>query len=259
MINFNEHGIKTIGIKNICALVFLCFLFGLAGCKGNDKALVFQVGEPAREEINQNGRTDGTGTSDQTGENGVANQNGMSEQSEENTQADPTGETGREDRAADTRLTNKDPETSEMVYVHVCGQVVSPGLYTLPEGSRVDDALKLAGGFTEEADTDYLNLAMLLTDGMKLYLPAKGEDVPVMEENQGNAADSYGDKATTVNINRADVAKLCTLSGIGESRAKDIISYRESHGGFAKIEDIMKVPGIKESIFMKIKDSISVE
>ena len=259
MTNLIGHSMQTIGIKIICALVLLCFLVSLTGCKDNDKALVFQVGESAREEEDQNGQTGVTGPSGRPGATDATNQTGRADHTDENIEADPTGETGREDRPADTSLTDKSPEASQIVYVHVCGQVVTPGLYTLPEGSRVDDALKQAGGFTKEADTDYLNLAMLLTDGMKLYVPARDEKLPPMEENQGNTPGTYGDGEAMVNINRADVAELCTLSGIGESRAKDIITYRENHGGFAKIEDIMKVPGIKENVYMKIKDSICVE
>lgn len=136
--------------------------------------------------------------------------------------------------------------------VYVCGAVQKPGLVTLPAGSRAGDAVDLAGGMTGEADTAYVNLASLVEDGEKIFIPTKDE-VLVLEKAQ--EAQENG----LVNINTADRAALCTLPGIGESRAADIIAYREKNGSFNTIEDIMKVPGIKTSAFDKIRDRISVE
>ena len=98
-----------------------------------------------------------------------------------------------------------------------------------------------------EAHEAAVNLAAVLRDGEKLYIPALGEELADDAENRG-----------LVNLNTADSAGLQTLPGIGESRAADILSYREKHGGFRAVEEIMQVPGIKESTYEKIRDQITV-
>lgn len=156
-------------------------------------------------------------------------------------------------------------EPEEMVYVHVCGQVVSPGVYQLLKGSRVYEAIALAGGCTEQGALDCLNMAQEVADGMKIQVPDQEMARRILEEqpagtgqNQLSGLGQGQSAQTLVNINTASKEQLMTLSGIGESRAEDIIQYREEYGGFQKIEDIMKVSGIKEAAFQKIKDSITV-
>ena len=136
------------------------------------------------------------------------------------------------------------------IRVYVCGAVEAPGVVALPEGSRAEDALLAAGGFAETAWRDYVNLAERVTDGQKLYFPT-------LEEADSLVAQESSDGR--VNINTADAAVLCTLPGIGEARAKDIIAYREANGVFESCEDIMKVPGIKTSVYSKISDRITVK
>lgn len=138
------------------------------------------------------------------------------------------------------------------IRVYVCGAVANPGVVEIPQGSRVEDALKAAGGFGAEAGREAVNLADWVSDGQKLYFPKEGEG---LEEIAAEAESAPG----LVNINTADVAALCTLPGIGESRAQDIISYREANGGFGACEDIMKVSGIKTAAYEKIKDKITVK
>ena len=138
------------------------------------------------------------------------------------------------------------------IRVYVCGAVANPGVVEIPQGSRVEDALKAAGGFGAEAGREAVNLADWVSDGQKLYFPKEGE---ALEEIAAEAESAPG----LVNINTADVAALCTLPGIGESRAQDIISYREANGGFGACEDIMKVSGIKTAAYEKIKDKITVK
>ena len=152
-----------------------------------------------------------------------------------------------------------------LIAVHVCGAVKEPGVYFLEEGTRIVDAICMAGGFCEEADEDYVNQALLLQDGVKVYIPTKEEvesRVVKMEDKEalyGMQTEASGAGETgKININTADVAMLCTLPGIGESRANSIIAYRDANGPFEKIEDIMKVSGIKEAAFEKIKDKIIV-
>lgn len=147
---------------------------------------------------------------------------------------------------------------SAIVYVHVCGAVEAPGVYELSAGSRVYEAIQAAGGFSEDAEQSYVNQAQMLSDGMKLVIPtveeAAGLDASAWQANTENVKRTDG----TININTATKQELCTIPGVGETRAAAIISYRESHGGFTKPEDIMKVNGIKEGMYEKIKDSISV-
>ena len=137
--------------------------------------------------------------------------------------------------------------TEERIYVHVCGAVRDPGVKELPKGSRVFDALELAGGFTEDADQTYVNLAGFLLDGQQLYFPAEGEALPRTEE-----------AGSLVDLNTADEAMLCTLPGIGETRAKEILKYRKEHGRFSKVEELMEVPGIKEATYEKIRDLVMI-
>ena len=160
--------------------------------------------------------------------------------------------------------------------VHVCGEVKAPGVYELEEGQRICDAIEQAGGFTEEAATDYLNLAEPVRDGMKLAVPNR-DDIPKREwapeqsgygqtgisgyGQAGTAGDSHGAAVSDshlVNLNTATKEELMSLTGIGEAKAADILRYREEHGRFERIEDVMKISGIKEAAFQKIRDNITV-
>lgn len=156
------------------------------------------------------------------------------------------------------------------LYVHVCGAVKKAGLYCLPAGSRAADAIEAAGGFTRKADRNAWNLAQPLEDGMQIYVPQKGETegqagIPsgFSDSSSDRGSDSSlsqggEDRTGKVNINTASEEELMTLKGIGKSRAADIIAYRQTHGGFTRIEDIRNVSGIGDSIFDKIKDKITV-
>ncbi|MBO4626908.1 MAG: ComEA family DNA-binding protein [Lachnospiraceae bacterium] len=138
--------------------------------------------------------------------------------------------------------------------VHVCGQVVEEGVFFLARGSRVADAVAAAGGFTDEAATRYLNLALPVTDGMKIYVPREDEVVTAVMYTE-----PVTETSGPVNINTADVASLMTLSGIGERKAEDIVAYRKENGLFQTAEDIMNVPGIKTALYEKIRGDICVK
>lgn len=140
------------------------------------------------------------------------------------------------------------------IYVYVCGEVMSPGVYALTEGSRIYEAVEAAGGFTDEAAEQSLNLAAMVSDGMQITVYSMKE----AETLQESAAGKTGAAGSFVNLNTATKEELMTLKGIGEAKAEDILRYREKSGGFKRIEDIMKVPGIKDAGFQKIKDSITV-
>ena len=146
---------------------------------------------------------------------------------------------------------DSEEEEAASVWVYVCGEVRTPGVYELPEGSRITDAVEAAGGMTEGAAGTYLNLAETVSDGQKIEVPSV-EMAQTLEEAAAEGTSGL------VNLNRATEAELMTLSGIGESKAKEIIRYRESKGGFQKPEDLMNIPGIKEGVFNKIRDQITV-
>lgn len=154
-------------------------------------------------------------------------------------------------------FTEEGLQEAEPVTVHVCGAVKNSGVYSLEAGSRIADAIKKAGGFSDEADETYLNLALRVSDGSKIYVPTIDESASMPELNSSGegAADS---NSRLVNINTADENTLKTIAGIGDSRARDIINYREMHGEFKTVEDIMKVKGIKKKLFDRIKDLITV-
>lgn len=159
--------------------------------------------------------------------------------------------TGQTAEALDARETEQ--SSQGVILVHICGAVVTPGVYELPIGSRVYQLLELAGGFSFDAAEGYLNLAAVLTDGQKIV-------IPTVEEAAG---DRYGVSASEaggpVNINTADEALLMTLPGIGASKAQAIIAWRKEHGNYQTKEDIMLVPGIKEAAYEKIKSLITVD
>ena len=143
-------------------------------------------------------------------------------------------------------------ETAEKkIVVHVAGCVKLPGVYELPEGARVGDAVTEAGGFSDDADTAYVNLAMTLTDGMQIVIPA-------LPDEADSNADSGPRTDGTVNINTASVEDLIQLPGIGEAKAEAIADYRKQNGLFRTIEEIREVPGIGDAIFEQIRDKIRI-
>ena len=142
------------------------------------------------------------------------------------------------------------------VYVQLCGAVNSPGVYKLKSGTRVFEAIEAAGGVTEEADTNAVNLARPVTDEMQIYVPTK-EEVSLSEEDY-YWQDSEETKDSLVNINKATKKELMELPGIGESKAEAIINYRDEIGAFDDISQIMNISGIKNAAFDKIKDLIKV-
>lgn len=168
-----------------------------------------------------------------------------------------------ESRVLDGRAEAGDsPKESEAAcYVHICGAVVNPGVYEIAAGQRIYQVVERAGGYTEEAAADYLNLAAEVSDGMKLVVPTREELLSGSGENLYGAFAAEKAKEESsgkVNLNQATKEQLMGLSGIGEAKAGDIIRYREEHGGFQSIEDIMKVPGIKDAAYQKIKDEVTV-
>lgn len=193
------------------------------------------------------------------------------ETSEPESVTDEATEDGADLAAADAETpgaeeARTDTAQPEVIYVQVTGAVRAPGVYELPAGSRVFEAVQRAGGMTGDAASESLNQALEVSDGQMivLYTTAEWE---LMKEDAGvsgaqnaaaeNVPESEPDDGR-VNINTAGLEELCTISGIGESRAQSIITYREQNGAFGSVEEIMNVSGIKEGLFQKIKDKIKV-
>ncbi len=166
-------------------------------------------------------------------------------------------------------------ESSETIFVYVCGAVEKPGVVELPRGSRIADAIAAAGGLLANADTRLVNQARLLADGEQITILTNAEAEALLgddpkerakrllgksadetkEEGVGSSTQGTGGK---VSLNHADLTTLMTLPGIGEAKARAIIEYRETYGAFASIEDVQNVPGIKGSVYSKIKDLVSL-
>lgn len=134
-------------------------------------------------------------------------------------------------------------------YVYICGSVCEPGVYEMPAGSRVCDVIREAGGLLEDAAADAVNQAEPVADGEMVRIPSRQELTEAAET---------AEQDPRVNLNTATEEELMTLPGIGESKAESIVSYREEHGGFTRIEDLMEISGIKDGVFDKIKDKIRV-
>ncbi len=146
----------------------------------------------------------------------------------------------------------EDTGSVQSIFVYVCGEVYSPGVYELPADSRVFEAVNAAGGMKETAAVSYLNQAEKVSDGQKLYVPSQ-------EEAAGQDVDARGMEETDdgrVNLNTASKEELMTLSGIGEVKAEAILRYREEKGGFTSIEELKEIEGIKEGVFNKVKDQV---
>jgi competence protein ComEA len=259
----------------------------MCGCKSND----YQVIQSKDSSIESS-------TKDSV-ESGSLNEASISKNSIADASATDDSVAGAFADGNSTDNSNYDGSISDVIIkVYVCGAVNNSGVYELSSGDRIADAIDAAGGFSTEAATEYLNLAMVVSDGMKIQVPTTdeieelekveaqsssdnqadgsadtsfvvtGDGKPVDTNKQNSEADNTSalsscDNASDssnvlVNINTAGVDELCTLSGIGKSRADAIIAYRNENGPFKSIEDIKKVSGIKDKVFEQIKDSITV-
>ncbi len=138
-------------------------------------------------------------------------------------------------------------EEPVLISVHLVGAVNMPGVYHLPEGSRVYELLEMGGGFTEEADRESLNQARPLFDGEQVFVNKCGSEQPVQEANTG-----------LININRATANELTALPGIGEVRAAQIVEFREKNGYFKAPEDLMDVSGIGQATYDAIVEQITI-
>ena len=183
----------------------------------------------------------------------------LTEDQTENVSSGLSAETGSEPE-------NESETVSETILVHVCGAVVTSGVYAIPEGGRVIDAVEAAGGFAADAAPDYINMAQVLYDGSKVIIPTMEE---VAEEPFGQSEFLSGGSSSEregssegerkININTASAEELMKLPGVGQTRADAIIAYRRREGAFTCAEDLTKVSGIGENIFLNLKDLICIE
>lgn len=151
---------------------------------------------------------------------------------------------------------------ADVIVVQVSGAVRSPGVFETEPDSRVYQVIEMAGGFTEDAFDESINQAEVVQDGQKITVLTRKEweeSGADLQAVMSGASVPAGQQDGRVNINTADTEELCSLTGVGETRAQAIIDYREKNGSFRSVEGIMEVPGIKEGLFEKIKDSIKTE
>ena len=236
-------------IRSYAGLVFLlCGIAEFSGC-----------GRTAYESIAVNAYQYGES---QLSEYGGANTSGSDESAADSGRAAEAGGAEASDGEVASAFSQEQDtdQREETIIVYVCGAVKRSGVVTLPEGSRVYEAIEAAGGLTEDADERLLNQAMMLADGDQITVLTKDEAgtkelQPVTNGSGGTSGETSGGK---ININTADLEALQQLSGIGAAKAADIIAYREANGAFRTIEDIMKVSGIKTALFNRIKDGITV-
>lgn len=158
-----------------------------------------------------------------------------------------------------------DESKSAKIYVDISGAVKQPGVYQLPEGSRLFDLLKQAGGLTEDAAIQTVNQAMIIQDQQKIIILTQDqaqsldtENIPNNDHLEEKSAEKSPKDAEKLNINQADLTQLQQLSGIGEKKAQAIIDYRNENGSFKTIEDLAKVTGIGEKTVEKLRDSITI-
>lgn len=207
---------------------------------------------------------------DTLAEAGLHEETGVQEDKEQEKEPE---EDGAEDTASDKdtgETGTKTGQEADTVFVYMCGAVAAPGVYELKSGARVYEAIRLAGGVTAEAAQEVLNQARVVTDGERIYVPTVKEVADGTYTDDGAAKDSTADGVGDgpqssenntqgkININTAGKEDLMTLTGIGNAKAESIIRYREDNGSFQSIEEIMQVEGIKEGVFNKIKDKITV-
>ena len=161
------------------------------------------------------------------------------------------------DSVSEKDVKKEEPLEQDLITVDVKGAVKAPGIYDLPVGSRVNDAVQKAGGLTEEADSKSLNLAQKVSDEALVYVPTKGEEAASQQTTSGTASSTSKEKK--VNLNKASLEELKQVKGLGGKRAQDIIDHRETNGKFKSVDELKKVSGIGAKTIEKLKDYVTVD
>ncbi|MCR5175649.1 MAG: ComEA family DNA-binding protein [Anaerovibrio sp.] len=146
-----------------------------------------------------------------------------------------------------------EPVSVENFAVYVCGAVKNPGVVLLSPASRVSDAVNICGGVLPNADTEKINMAQPIKDGMQITVPAKGN--PQAGNTDGKKADTAERR---ININQASAEELTQIPGVGKATAQRIIEYRNQNGRFTAVEDLMKIKGIGKAKFKKIEPKVTI-
>lgn len=141
------------------------------------------------------------------------------------------------------------------ILIHVSGEVVNPGIYSLPVNSRIKDVVESAGGLTEQADDSRINLVALISDGQKIQIPAKPVPQNIQAENVTIIPENF---VYPIDLNTANQAELESLPGIGPKTAQAILSYRDEHGFFKTVDELVDVPNIGPATLQKIRDLVTV-
>ena len=161
------------------------------------------------------------------------------------------------DSSSEKEVKKEESAEQDLITVDVKGAVKSPGIYDLPVGSRVHDAVQKAGGLTDEADSKSLNLAQKISDEALVYVPTKGEEAASQQATSGTSPSTSKDKK--VNLNKASLEELKQVKGLGGKRAQDIIAHREANGKFKSVDELKKVSGIGAKTIEKLKDYVTVD
>lgn len=249
----NRKRLRTAaGMLGLCTV---CFWSAGCGRKGTDQLETLRL-------------EDGRGTEVDTADQDISSEKEGSEGTEE------TGDRKAAGNIQEIGNADAGSGSTEHIFVYVCGAVNTPGVYELEAGARLYEAIARAGGVREDGAEESINQAQAVSDGERLYIPTdeevrQGLDAYLLSGSAGGDAAAGSQSAVPggpsgssaggkVNINTASREELKTLNGIGDTRAGSIVVYRESNGPFGSIEDLMKVEGIKEGVFNKLKDDITV-
>ena len=149
----------------------------------------------------------------------------------------------------------EDVVEQDLITVDVKGAVKTPGIYDLPVGSRINDAVQKAGGLTDNADSKSINLAQKISDEALVYVPTKEE--AISQDTHSNVSNSKENKK--VNLNKASIEELKQVKGLGAKRAQDIIDHRDSNGKFKSVDELKKVSGIGAKTIEKLKEYVTVD
>ena len=202
----------------------------------------------------------------------VTDQKNNNDKNEAGTTGDKLFVEQSEHEKAEDKLLVETSDNTGNIYIHLCGAVKNPDVYEVKTGTRLVDVIKLAGGLSNDAAGDYVNQAAKVEDGQKVYIPTerevKNQQADILNNSVNPVSDTIISKSNNdsqgeitsgkVNINTAAAEELMNLPGIGESKAESIITYRQEHGGFKTIEEIKSINGIKNSVYNKICDMITV-
>ena len=161
------------------------------------------------------------------------------------------------DSVSENEVKKEESVEQDLITVDVKGAVKAPGIYDLPVGSRVNDAVQKAGGLTEQADSKSLNLAQKVSDEALVYVPTKGEEAASQQTASGTASSTSKEKK--INLNKASLEELKQVKGLGGKRAQDIIDHRETNGKFKSVDELKKVSGIGAKTIEKLKDYVTVD